>query len=228
MSDASSSIKVGGSGCKDSQSNDGWIKAAEALDQITSMGVPDGGTGEVESLLTNSSGEPGVSALAKGLQSPQTVLSTEESGVQTSSGVPMYQGAKSPDTTGLPYHPAVGLKEESGFRASLSGLSKEGRDPGMGLFLPPVTPREQESSVEALREIKRVSTDLAKQEMCTWVSPRPFSLFKGDGRTGVTVPESQGSSPQPLQEHAFVSQPSLSNVHVLVGSFYFPRTEGQR
>ena len=86
--------------------------------------------------------------------------------------------------------------EGSGFRASLSGLSKEGRDPGMGLFLPPVTPREQKSSVEALREIKRVSTNLAarRQEMCTWVSQRPSSLFKGDGRTGVTVQDSQGSS----------------------------------
>ena len=242
------------------------------------MRVPDGGTGEFESLLSNSFGEPGVSAQAEGLPSPQAVFSMEESRVKTSSGVPVYQGEKPldiPELPGLSYNPVRGVKEESGirtssnasgfneesgfrtssgilesneepsvgtsskstgyqdaqspgtkelisaqgmgsekksgfrtsssgfdasegsgFRASLSGLSKEGKDPGMGLFLPPVTPREQESSVEALREIKRVSTNLAtrRQEMCAWVSQRPSSLFKGDGRTGVTVQESQGSS----------------------------------
>ena len=30
--------------------------------------------------------------------------------------------------------------------------------------------------------------------MCTWVSQRPSSLFKCDGRTGVTVQDLQGSS----------------------------------
>ena len=84
VSDASSSSKVEELGCKGSQSSNVLIKAAEPFDQITSMRVPDGGTGEFDSLLSNSFREPGVSAQAKGLPSPQTVFSMEESRVKTS------------------------------------------------------------------------------------------------------------------------------------------------
>ena len=130
VSDASSSSKVEESGCKGSQSSDALIKAAEALDQTTSMRVPDGGTGEFESLLSNSFGEPGVSAHAKGLPSPQAVFSMEESRVKTFSGVPVYQGEKPldiPELPGLPYNPVRGSKEESGVRTSsnASGFKEE-------------------------------------------------------------------------------------------------------
>ena len=110
----SKGVPCGGKGETDSPNN--------TLVLVSSKGVPSGGTGEVESLLPKNSGEPGVSALAKGLQSPQAGLSNEESSVKTFSGIPVYQGAKSPDTTGLPYNPVRGSKEESGFRTS-SGVS---------------------------------------------------------------------------------------------------------
>ena len=82
-----------------------------------------------ESILRKISGEPGVSALAKGLQSPQAVLSNEESSVKTSSRIPVYQGAQSPGATGKLYNPVMGSKEESGCRisSSASGFEKESR-----------------------------------------------------------------------------------------------------
>ena len=172
------------------------------LERSQALGLPGARTSSSASGLKEESGA----------RTSSSVLElNEEPSVGTSSKSTGYQDAQSPGTKELVSAQGMGSEKKSGFRtfssgfdasegssfrASLSGLSKEGRDPGMGLFLPPVTQREQESSVEALWEIKRVSTNLAtrRQEMCTWVFQGPSSLFKGDGRTGVTVQESQGSS----------------------------------
>ena len=101
--------------------------------------------------------------------------------------------------SGLParFRPSAKATEVSDASASIQveESGSQGSQPASGLSAKVTEVSDASASIQVEGSGFRASlSGLSKEGRDPGVSPRLFSLFKGDGRTGVTVPESQGSS----------------------------------